>query len=175
MGFHHLAVATRDIEATHEFYTEAMGFALVKVVIAASGESGFAKHVFYDTGDGRLMAFWDMHDDSLPPDWSPAIATGLGLPLWTNHVAFEATDRDDLGARKRRWLEHGVDVMEIDHEWCHSVYATDPNGILVEFCLTTREFTADEIAEAARLLADPNPEVPSVPKTVIHRASRPSR
>jgi catechol 2,3-dioxygenase-like lactoylglutathione lyase family enzyme len=175
MGFHHLAIATRDLAATHEFYTRAMGFALVKVVVAECGEDGFAKHVFYDTGDGRLMAFWDMHDDSLPSDWSPAIATGLGLPLWTNHIAFEAADRDDLAARKTRWLEHGVDVLEIDHEWCHSVYVTDPNGVLVEFCVTTREFTAADFEEAERLLADPSPEVPPPPKTMVHRASRPSR
>jgi catechol 2,3-dioxygenase-like lactoylglutathione lyase family enzyme len=26
MSFHHVAVATRDLAATHAFYTEAMGF-----------------------------------------------------------------------------------------------------------------------------------------------------
>jgi catechol 2,3-dioxygenase-like lactoylglutathione lyase family enzyme len=149
-----------------------MGFELVKVVVARSGKNGFAKHVFYDTGDGRLMAFWDMHDDSLPEGWNPAIATGLGLPLWTNHIAFGADGEAGLDACKQRWLDQGIDVLEIDHEWCRSVYTTDPNGILVEFCTTTRAFDPAEIAEAARLLADPNPEVPPVPTTRIHRANR---
>ena len=176
MGFHHLAIATRDIEATHAFYTRAMGFELVKVVIARSGASGFAKHLFYDTGDGDLMAFWDIHDESLPTDWNPAIATGLGLPPWTNHFAFDAADPDDLEARKQRWLDHGVDVIEIDHGWCHSVYTTDPNGILVEFCLSTRAFTTADREEAARLLADPAPDVPTPPAVVVHRAaSQPRR
>jgi catechol 2,3-dioxygenase-like lactoylglutathione lyase family enzyme len=170
MGFHHLAIATRDIKATHEFYTRAMGFELVKVVIAPSGASGFAKHVFYDTGDGDLMAFWDLHDDSLPADWNPAIATGIGLPPWTNHFAFDAADREDLEARKRRWLEYGVNVLEIDHGWCHSVYATDPNGILVEFCVSTRQLTAADAEEAQRLLADAAPAVPPAPNAVVHRA-----
>jgi catechol 2,3-dioxygenase-like lactoylglutathione lyase family enzyme len=170
MGFHHLALATRDIKATHEFYTAAMGFALVKVAVGPAGKRGFAKHLFYDTGDGELIAFWDLHDPDLPADWSPAIATGLGLPPWTNHVAFAATDRADIDRRRERWLAHGVDVMEVDHGWCLSVYATDPNGILVEFCTTTDANYADR-AEAERLLADPAPPLDEKPPTRLFRAS----
>ena len=33
MGVNHIAVTVKDIEATHRFYTEAMGFDLVKVEI----------------------------------------------------------------------------------------------------------------------------------------------
>ena len=31
MGYHHLALACRDIQAIHEFYEGLMGFELVKV------------------------------------------------------------------------------------------------------------------------------------------------
>ena len=31
MAFHHVAIATRDLDATHRFYSEAMGFELVRV------------------------------------------------------------------------------------------------------------------------------------------------
>lgn len=173
MGFHHLAVATRDAKATHGFYTGPMGFELVKVEVVPSGPKGFAKHLFYDTGDGRLMAFWDLHDDSLPADWSPAIASGLGLPIWTNHIAFSASDLDDLAARRRRLLEHGVDVMEIDHGWCTSIYAQDPNGILVEFCTSTRPITQADREDALRLLDDPDPQLKEPPPQQIYRAADP--
>ena len=169
MAFHHLALATRDIKATHEFYSAAMGFELVKVAVGPAGERGFAKHLFYDTGNGELMAFWDFHDPDLAPDWSPAIATGLGLPIWSNHIAFHASDRADLDRRRDRWLAHGADVMEIDHDWCVSIYTTDPNGILVEFCLTTDEDFADP-EEALRLLADPSPEQDPVKARRMYRA-----
>ena len=33
MGFHHVALATKDLAATHKFYTEVMGFSLVKTII----------------------------------------------------------------------------------------------------------------------------------------------
>jgi catechol 2,3-dioxygenase-like lactoylglutathione lyase family enzyme len=172
MGFHHLAIATRDIKATHEFYTGPMGFALAKVVVGpASGEQGFAKHVFYDAGDGQLMAFWDFHDPLLPADWNPAISTALGLPLWANHVAFHAPDLADLARRRERWLDHGIDVMEIDHGWCTSIYTRDPNGILVEFCTSTRELDQADREEALRLLADPAPEKEAEKGVRMYRAA----
>jgi catechol 2,3-dioxygenase-like lactoylglutathione lyase family enzyme len=159
MGFHHLAIATKDVKATHAFYTGAMGFSLAKVEVGRAGARGFAKHLFYDTGNGEMIAFWDFHDADLPGEWSAAISDGLGLPHWANHVAFAARDLADLEARRRRWLEHGHDVMEIDHGWCTSIYTNDPNGIMVEFCTTTRTLGASDRAEAARLLEDASPTV----------------
>ena len=50
LGFHHVAVATRDLESSHRFYTEAMGFELVKVVTGKTPEGGWSKHAFYETG-----------------------------------------------------------------------------------------------------------------------------
>ena len=41
MGFHHVAVTTRNVAATHAFYTEAMGFDLVKVEAAATDGGGW--------------------------------------------------------------------------------------------------------------------------------------
>jgi hypothetical protein len=60
--------------------------------------------------------------------------------------------------------------MEVDHGWCLSVYATDPNGILVEFCVTTDANFADR-AEAERLLAEPAPPLDAKPPTRVFRAS----
>jgi catechol 2,3-dioxygenase-like lactoylglutathione lyase family enzyme len=171
MPFHHVAIATRDAKATHEFYTGAMGFTLAKVEVAPAGDKGFAKHLFYDTGGGGLIAFWDFHDAGLPADWSSAISEGLGLPRWANHLAFEARDLEDLAARRKRWLDHGHDVHEVDHIWCTSIYTMDPNGILVEFCTTTRPFTAGDREDARRLLMDPAPaRSPAPPRQQIYRA-----
>jgi catechol 2,3-dioxygenase-like lactoylglutathione lyase family enzyme len=170
MSFHHVAIATRDVKATHAFYSGPMGFELKKVEIAPSGKTGWAKHLFYDTGNGEMIAFWDLHDPELPEEWSPAIATGIGLPIWTNHIAFGATDLDDLARRRTRWLDHGVDVMEVDHGWCTSIYATDPNGIMVEFCASTREFSEADRKDALRLLESEEAVLGDPPPTKIHRA-----
>ena len=172
MPFHHLALATRDTKANHEFYTSAMGFELVKIVALPTPQGdGFSKHFFYDTGGGELMAFWEFHDDSIPADFSPAISTGLGLPIWTNHVAFAASDLDDLAAKRDRWLDQGHDVMEADHHWCRSIYTQDPNGILVEFSINTREFDDADRKDAQDRLWDPQPSFDEDAVITIHKAA----
>ena len=168
MPFHHVAIATRRLERTHAFYTEVMGFTLAKAVVAPTPSGGWARHVFYDTGDG-MIAFWDLHDPKMV-DFDPAISTGLGLESWVNHIAFAATDLDDIDGRKVRWLDCGYDVVEIDHGFCTSIYTNDPNGILVEWCTDTQPYTqADrEAAERAISVAEPPLETP--PDPIFHLA-----
>ena len=156
MAFHHVAITTRDVKASHAFYTQAMGFRLAKVE-AGKTEGGWAKHLFYDTGDG-MLALWDLHDETLPADYKTDLSESLGLPIWTNHIAFTATDLEDLERRKKRWLDNRLSVMQVDHGWCESIYTRDPSGIMVEFCTSKRELTEADAEEAARLLEDPNPE-----------------
>lgn len=165
MAFHHVALATRDLAATHRFYTEVMGFKVVKVVVAPTPEeSGWAKHVFYDTGNGEMIAFWDIHDADIEAgSWTGDLSKVIGLPQWVNHVAFDAPTLETLEARKQHWREHGLTVAEIDHGFCTSIYATDPNEILVEFCCTTRPFSDEELAAASRLVDDANPRLEAVP------------
>jgi catechol 2,3-dioxygenase-like lactoylglutathione lyase family enzyme len=162
VAFHHVAVAIRDLEASHRFYTQAMGFELVKVDVVPIGKDGWARHLFYDTGNGEMLALWDLHDEDLG-QFDPGISTGLGLPVFVNHIAFVATGQDDLGAKSDRWLAHGQDVVRVDHGWCESIYATDPNGTLVEFCLTTKPLDAADRLAAEELLAVDQPTVDRTP------------
>jgi catechol 2,3-dioxygenase-like lactoylglutathione lyase family enzyme len=173
MGFHHLAIATRDLDETHRFYTEGMGFRLVKANVAPTPEGGgWARHLFYDAGDDQMIAIWDLHDDEhIPPDFSPAISTGLGLPSWVNHIAFNATDLDDIARRRTRWLDYGTDVVEIDHGWCTSIYTNDPNGIAVEFCTTTTTFTERDHNEAMAILTASEPPLETPPDARFYLAS----
>jgi len=172
MAYHHIALATRDMEATHTFYTEAMGFELVKAVVAPTENAGgWAKHLFYDTGGDGLIAFWDLHDEVIG-DFDPAISTGAGLPPWVNHVAFHS-ELDGLDEHRERWLGQGVDYMEIDHGFCVSIYAMDPNGILVEWCADTRALDETDRRDALDLLRDPAPALETPPVPTFHRAPRP--
>jgi hypothetical protein len=117
-----------------------------------------------------MIAFWDIHDETLT-GFDPAISTSQGLPVWVNHVAFHARDEDHLRACVDRWLAFGVDVAELDHGWCRSVYATDPNGILVEWCMDTLPLTDGDRAEAERVLHDPAPVCQPPPEPVFHVAA----
>jgi hypothetical protein len=61
--------------------------------------------------------------------------------------------------------------MEVDHGWCLSIYTTDPNGTLVEWCNDTLPLGAADRAEAERLLADPHPPLESGKQPVFHKAA----
>ncbi|MGH9138687.1 MAG: VOC family protein [Acidimicrobiales bacterium] len=180
MAFHHVAYAVRDLAAAHRFFTEACGFELVKSNAAPTDHpGGWAKHLFYDTGaeaasaadgqPGPMIAVWELHDERMA-DFDPAISTGLGLQPWVNHIAFAARDLDGLDARRDRWLEHGYDVVAIDHGFCHSVYTTDPSGVLVEYCCDVAPYTDDDKRRALAVLTEPSPELESPPKVTFHRA-----
>lgn len=169
MGVHHIALATADLAATHAFYTEAMGFDLVKVVAGPTPEGGWAKHAFYDTGSEGMIAFWDLHIDGLPPVQS-AMSTSVGLPEWVNHLAFTAVDEAQLDVGRKRWLDHGFDVFEVDHGFCRSIYTVEVNGTLVEWCMDTRPLDSHDRSEAASLIHDPKPPLEDPPSAQFHKA-----
>ena len=173
MGFHHVAFATRDLAATDAFYRGVMGFELVKAIVAPTdGPGGWAKHVFYDTGGHGMIAFWDLHDDRMN-DFDPAISTGLGLQPWVNHLAFAASDLEDIAHRRDQWTDAGHDVFEIDHGFCVSIYTMDPNGILVEWCTDTKPYTEADKADALKKLLDTSPELEAPPMPAFHRGKQP--
>lgn len=150
-ALHHVALACRDLEETHRFYHEVLGLPLIHTEIGPGPRGGYVKHVFYDLGDGSCIAFFDLHGVGEPEPLETAISTGLGLPVWVNHLALRA-DLEKVEEMKRRLEAAGVEAtMEADHGWCQSVYFTDPNGILVEFCADTPGIEANE-EEALRLL-----------------------
>jgi catechol 2,3-dioxygenase-like lactoylglutathione lyase family enzyme len=172
MGFHHVAITTRDPAGTHAFYADVMGFRLVRVEAAPTAEGGWARHLFYDTGNGECLAVWDIHDDpAVPEDFDPSISRGLGLPTWTNHLAFAAPDLEALTAARERWRAHGYDVLQINHGWCTSIYLDDPNGIAVECCCTTRAFTDADAVEADELRQAERPPLGEPPRPEVYAAT----
>jgi glyoxylase I family protein len=160
-GFHHVAYACRDIRETTEFY-EALGFPLVHTEISGKiigTEEHFLRHVFFDTGDGSCIAFFDLHGVGEEADWKSDVSTAVGLPVWVNHVAFEATEARQLEAKAALAAMGKEPLMELDHEWCQSVYVVDPNGIMIEFCRNTGGLPAasEEARQEALALLDALP------------------
>ena len=164
MAYHHLALATRDMKRTHDFYERVMGFELVKVEIAPVITGGWGKHFFYrmDGDDSRFIAFWDLYDVPGQDEFHFNLNVGCNLPPMTNHFSFGVANTADLEVKRQRWLDEGLDVFEIDHNWCHSIYTSDPDGNTIEFCLTTGAFTAGDRDEALAALTldvfEPSPE-----------------
>ena len=172
MGISHIALAVKDLEATHRFYTEVMGFDLVKVEIADM-RGGKARHAFYATGspDDQMIAFWDLRGvPGFEGGYNTDISRDLGLDPFTNHLAFQADSLDDLAAKRDRLKDAGLNVVEIDHGWIQSIYAEDPDRNVVEFAIVTKAFTPDDAAEALDLLTAEDPPLAPEPAVTVHEA-----
>ena len=153
MAFHHVAYSTKDLDATRHFYEDLFGFPLVNTEFH-DREEGWIKHVFFDTGNGQCIAFFAFENIGERDDWATDVNESLGVPVFINHAAFEATEEMQEEVRTRRAAEGIEPTMEIDHGWCYSLYFLDPNQVLVELCRATTGMPRDQ-KEAARLLAAP--------------------
>lgn len=170
-GINHLALVCRDMAETVEFYTKALGMPLVKTVALPGG----GQHFFFDCGGGSLLAFFWWAD---APPAAPGVASVADFPAKPmsavgsmNHVAFHL-DEDQLEASIARLKANGVQVsvpIVVNHDdspagvagemhdgvWVRSVYFRDPNGIMLEYAATLRDFTPADIAHAPARAAEP--------------------
>lgn len=152
-SLHHVAYATRDPEATYAFYSGKLGMPLVHAENHIQGD-GYFRHFFFDMGNGDCLAFFAIEDVGEKPDYGTDVSTAAGLPVWVNHIAFRLDTEPELENMTRLLKQRGIEHLhEIDHGWCRSIYTVDPNGIMVEFCVTTdRQAFAQSEEEALRLL-----------------------
>jgi catechol 2,3-dioxygenase-like lactoylglutathione lyase family enzyme len=174
-GINHLALVCRDMAETLKFYTEVLEMPLVKTIALPGG----GQHFFFDTGGDTLLAFFWWEN---APAAAPGIASVEDFPSKPlsaigsmNHVAF-AMDEDQLEASVERLKAAGVPVlpMVVNHDdsdagvarenhpgvTFRSVYFRDPNGIMLEFCHSTREFGRPEDIrhEPARAVTHAEPQ-----------------
>ena len=75
-----------------------------------------------------------------------------------------------LDAARLRLNMAGHDVTEIDHDWCTSIYANDPNDILVEFCTTTKPFAEGDKERAQNAVTSDDLEDNVPPQVTMHSA-----
>ena len=141
-SLHHFAYRCRDAEETRRFYEDVLGFPLVVAVthdhVPSTGEYHPYVHIFFELGDGSMVAFFDLFDGK-------ACTPDPDTPAWVNHLALRVADRDALDQARARLVAEGVDVTPVvDHGWFDSIYCFDPNGIRLEFVSPTA--TPDTLA-----------------------------
>ena len=160
MPLHHVAYATKDVEATTRFYEELMGFPLVYTETTAGEGDTWLRHIFFDIGedaDGctEAIAFFQVNKVGERDDYVTNVSDGVGLPVWVNHCAFRATKEKQDEVRARMDAAGIKPLMVVDHGWCQSLYYLDPNGIMVELCRDTPGFSPDPAGARRLLTADP--------------------
>jgi catechol 2,3-dioxygenase-like lactoylglutathione lyase family enzyme len=143
-GIHHTAFRCRDAEETRRFYEDILGLPLAAALVFEQ-EPGTGKphpymHLFFSLGDGNYIAFFDAPDSANAVDFT--LTHGFD-----RHVAFEAENMETLMAHKARLDDAGINNFgPLNHEFVHSLYMWDPNGLQIE--ITTRDAAHDDIMAA---------------------------
>ncbi len=133
LGINHLVLNVRDLDASHAFWTEVLGFKQVGELHARPDRPNPPKMRFYSgERDGNLnhhdLALVEVPTMPPPAEWSLG---GNGVAL--NHVAITLPDREAWLKQLAFMQAKGVKFeLRINHGMTHSVYITDPNGYGVE-------------------------------------------
>jgi len=133
-GINHLVLNVRDLEESHRFWTELLGFRLVGELKPTPTRPNPPKMRFYSGDrDGQTHH----HDIALvenralpapPKDWAM-----FGMPLAVNHIAITLPNQEAWAQQLAFLQARGVKFnRRVEHGMTHSLYINDPNGYGVE-------------------------------------------
>jgi catechol-2,3-dioxygenase len=129
-GINHLVLNVRDIDESHRFWTEIVGFRQVGELKPAPERPVVPKMRFYSSG-GHHHELALVENPTLPPP--PAEWAIFGMPSAINHIAITYPSRDEWLAHLDYLQAKGVKFdLRIEHGMTHSAYIHDPNGYGVE-------------------------------------------
>ncbi|MFT7650228.1 MAG: catechol 2,3-dioxygenase-like lactoylglutathione lyase family enzyme [Candidatus Poriferisodalaceae bacterium] len=126
-GLNHLVLRVRDLDRSHRFWSELLGFRQTGEWRATPERPW--KFRFYSGGDERGLHHHHIglrEDDTLPPVEEAGPANAL------SHVAISYADRDAWLAQIRFLADNDVEIRRVDHGMTHSAYIKDPDGYTVE-------------------------------------------
>lgn len=164
--FHHVAFRCKDAKETVEFYRNVLGMELIGAIAEDHVPSTRAPdpymHIFLDAGNGNILAFFELPN-------SPPMGRDPNTPEWTQHIAFQVKNLDELEEARQRALAAGLDVVgPTDHTIFKSIYFFDPSGHRLEVAAWTA--TADQMARMKAVSPDMVEEWSKTKKPPRHTA-----
>jgi catechol-2,3-dioxygenase len=134
VGLNHLVLNVRNLEESHKFWTEIIGFKQVGELKATPTRPNPPKMRFYSGDHGGRLNHHDialMENPNLPEP--PAEWTMAGMPCAISHVAVTLPNREAWLKQLAFLQERGIKFdRRVDHGMTHSLYIHDPNGYGVE-------------------------------------------
>ena len=118
---HHIALISKNVEETIQFYQEFLGFPLVELV--ENRDYAGSSHFFFDIGNRNMLGFFDFPGHGHPP-FEETIGGVQHLAISISPAQFDAA--------KKKLDEAGVDYLGPDRGVEESMYFRDPNGVNVE-------------------------------------------
>lgn len=148
-GTDHVTLIGSNPDETIAFYRDVLGMSLV--LRQPNLDRPDVTHLFFESGDGRLVTFF-VHEDRESVDRQEP---GVGA---VHHLAF-SIDHERLDEVKSGLEDAGYDYSEYDRGAFHSLYTSDHNGLTIELVVDKYAIPDDrrgEVlarAQAARVAA----------------------
>ncbi|MEF8851604.1 MAG: VOC family protein [Haloarculaceae archaeon] len=140
-GTDHVTLEGTNTADTVEFYRDILGMSLV--LRQPNLDRRHLTHLFFDTGDGRLLTFFVDEERELTELDDPA-------PGQVHHLAFRI-DGDRIDEITAGLEEAGYPVSEYDRGAFHSLYTEDHNGLVIELVADKFAVPDEHRAEALAL------------------------
>lgn len=137
---HHTAYVSKDLEATRRFYEDIIGLPLVATWCEKDelfGEERTYCHVFFGLADGSALAFFQFARPQDQELFGPKMPDS---PF--HHIALNVDRETQAAIEARLAAAKAPDTYVLEHGYCRSVYAKDPNGMIVEFAYDAPEAAA---------------------------------
>ena len=147
---HHTAYVSRDLEKTRAFYEDIIGLPLEATWCESDelfGEMRTYCHCFFGLEDGSALAFFQFASPRDAEEFGPKMPE---TPF--HHIAL-SVDKATQAAIEARLIAAGYrepDTYVLEHGYCRSLYAVDPNGMIVELTCDTPAAVKPDIAQARR-------------------------
>jgi catechol 2,3-dioxygenase len=133
-GINHLVLNVRDMNESHEFWTEIVGFKQVGELHPKPGRPVPPKMRFYSAVNNDQLTHHTValvESPNLPPPTEWVLSDGS---VAINHVALTMPSREAWLKQLKFLQSRGVKFnWRVNHGVTHSVYISDPNGYGVEF------------------------------------------
>ncbi|MBV9945452.1 MAG: VOC family protein [Myxococcales bacterium] len=129
---HHTAYVSRDLEKTRKFYEDIIGLPLAATWCESDelfGEVRTYCHCFFELEDGSALAFFQFAEPRDQELFGPKMP-----PSPFHHIALrvDAETQAAIAARLEKAGYRPPDTYILEHGYCRSLYANDPNGMIVE-------------------------------------------
>ncbi|WP_226004990.1 VOC family protein [Natrinema salinisoli] len=137
-GTDHITIWGSNEADTIEFYQDLLGMPLV--LRQPNLDDPSQTHLFFDTGDGRILTFF-VSDDR--PSNRRGQRGGTGA---VHHLCF-SVDPDDYEDTMQALEDAGHQYNVFDRGIFHSIYTTDNNGLVIELSTDKYEVPDDRRGE----------------------------
>jgi catechol 2,3-dioxygenase-like lactoylglutathione lyase family enzyme len=136
-GVNHVVLNVRNLEVSHRFWTEIMGFRMVAELKPIPGRRRPKMRFYSGVGPHGEVTHHDLALAELPPDGGgagdPARWDLMPSRVGLNHIAIAWSDRASWLAQLAFLRSKGVPFLRrVNHGMTHSVYIADPDGHGIE-------------------------------------------